>query len=78
MLIRLNHVSSENKRRSVCSTIASKDAEIAALKKELRELRFKYYEMSQENTRLSIRNSELNAAYGGLKEILRNRGVSTP
>lgn len=78
MLIKLIHVSPKNKRRSVRSTIASKDAEIASLRREVRELRSRYDDMSLENRRLSIRNSELSAAYGGLKEILRNRGVATP
>lgn len=42
MLIRWSHVSSGTKRRSVRSTIASKDAEIAALKANMSELYARY------------------------------------
>ena len=78
MLIRWSHVSSGTKRRSVRSTIASKDAEIAALKANMSELYARYNALGRENRQLSTRNSELSAAYNGLKEILRNRGVETP
>lgn len=78
MLIRLYHVSTGSKKRNERTTIASKNAEIAALKQEMGELYARNDVLGKENRKLSIRNAELSAAYNGLKEILRNRGVSTP
>lgn len=77
-MVRLYDVLTGNRKRSVKSTIASMNAEIAALKKEIGELYARNDVLGRENRKLSIRNAELSAAYNGLKEILRNRGVSTP
>ena len=48
------------------------------MKANMSELYARYNALGRENRQLSIRNSELSAAYNGLKEILRNRGVETP
>lgn len=77
-MVRLYDVLTGSRKRNVKSTIASMNAEIAALKKEIGELYARNDVLGRENRKLSIRNAELSAAYNGLKEILRNRGVSTP
>lgn len=75
MLIRFNRVPAGTKKKSVRSTIAGKDAEIAKLKADMDELCARYNALRRENRQLSKRNCELSGAYNGMKEILRNRGI---
>lgn len=68
---------SDARKHGLVAQIANKDAEIADLKAEVARQHARNNELKIENRQLNIRNSELNAAYACLREILRNRGVST-
>ena len=68
---------SDARKNGLIAQIADKDAEIADLKAEVARQNAQNNELRIENRQLNIRNSELNAAYACLRELLRNRGVST-
>lgn len=74
----LRHVLSGKKKGGERDRTVQKGSEIAVLREEVHQLYVRNDALGRENRRLRIRNAELEAAYSGLKEVLRGRGIVTP